>query len=199
MGQTYLLDPSNVSLTYYQAQGNVGKYLCLTQVCLGLVCLPSPNKMWVMHVCHTYVNLSKTCLILLFLFLLIYLLINLKKYYYYWKKTIILIWRVRLKIIIIIIIINKFLKIYYYYWKKNHKFDLNGKIKNYKNFEKKIKEKNKESRVEGLNWKYRESDMIVKLNFTWVLGSDKVARPKLLDLSIERLNWKYRESIWLSN
>jgi hypothetical protein len=71
---------------------------------------------------------------------------------------------------------------------------LNGKIKNYKNFEKKIKEKNKESRVEGLNWKYRGSDMIVKLNFTWVLGSDKVARPKLLNLSIKGLNWKYRES-----
>jgi hypothetical protein len=31
------------------------------------------------------------------------------------------------------IIINNFLKKYYYYWKKNHKFNLNGKIKNYKN------------------------------------------------------------------
>jgi hypothetical protein len=35
--------------------------------------------------------------------------------------------------------------------KKNHKFDLKGKIKNYKNFEKKVKEKNKESRIEGLD------------------------------------------------
>jgi hypothetical protein len=71
---------------------------------------------------------------------------------------------------------------------------LKGKIKNYKNFEKKVKEKNKESRIEGLDWKYRGSDMIVKLNFTWVLGSDKIARPKLPNLSIKGLNWKYRES-----
>jgi hypothetical protein len=35
--------------------------------------------------------------------------------------------------------------------KKNHEFDLNGKIKNYKNFEKKTKGKNKKSKVEGLN------------------------------------------------
>jgi len=37
--------------------------------------------------------------------------------------------------------------------KKTHKFDLNGKIKNYKNFEKKTKEKKKKSKVEKLNLK----------------------------------------------
>jgi hypothetical protein len=34
---------------------------------------------------------------------------------------------------------------------KNHKFDLKSKIKNYKNFEKKAKGKNKKSKIEGLN------------------------------------------------
>jgi hypothetical protein len=36
--------------------------------------------------------------------------------------------------------------------KKNYKFDLKGKIKNYKNFEKRAKRKKiKKSKVEGLN------------------------------------------------
>ena len=35
--------------------------------------------------------------------------------------------------------------------KKNHQFDLKGKIKNYKNFEKRAKKKNKKSKVEGPN------------------------------------------------
>jgi len=35
--------------------------------------------------------------------------------------------------------------------KKYHKFDLNGKIKNYKNFEKRAKKKNHKSKVEGSN------------------------------------------------
>jgi hypothetical protein len=43
-------------------------------------------------------------------------------------------------IVIIIIIINKF----EFFKKKTHKFDLNGKIKNYKNFEKKNQGKKKE-------------------------------------------------------
>jgi hypothetical protein len=43
-------------------------------------------------------------------------------------------------IVIIIIIINKF----EFFLKKTHKFDLNGKIKNYKNFEKKNQGKKKE-------------------------------------------------------
>jgi hypothetical protein len=35
--------------------------------------------------------------------------------------------------------------------KKNHKFDLKGKIKNYKNFDEGVKGKNKKSKVEGPN------------------------------------------------
>jgi hypothetical protein len=35
--------------------------------------------------------------------------------------------------------------------RKNHKFDLKGKIKNYKNFEKKPRKKNKKSKGKGLN------------------------------------------------
>jgi len=82
---------------------------------------------------------------------------NLKKYYYYWKTTINLIWRVKLKNIIVIIIIvniiiNK-IKKNIIAIEKNHKFDLKGKIKDYKNFEKEPMEKNKKSKVEGPNWK----------------------------------------------
>jgi hypothetical protein len=36
---------------------------------------------------------------------------------------------------------------------KNYKFNLKGKIKNYKNFNKKAKGKKKKSKVERPNWK----------------------------------------------
>jgi len=81
---------------------------------------------------------------------------NLKKYYYYWKTTINLIWRVKLKIIVIIVIINIIInkiKKNIITIEKNHKFDLKGKIKDYRNFEKMPMEKNKKSKVEGSNWK----------------------------------------------
>jgi hypothetical protein len=40
---------------------------------------------------------------------------------------------------------------HYYYYDKNHKFDLKDKIKNYKNFDKKVKETNKKLKDEGSN------------------------------------------------
>ena len=73
--------------------------------------------------------------------LLLILLINLNKNLLLPTK-INLIWRIKLKIVVvIIIIINKFEKKNIITIRKNHKFDLKGKIKNYKNFEKKAKKK----------------------------------------------------------
>jgi hypothetical protein len=37
---------------------------------------------------------------------------------------------------------------YYSYWKENKKSDMRDKIKNHKNFDKRVKEKNKELKVE---------------------------------------------------
>ena len=49
---------------------------------------------------------------------------------------------------------------------KNYKFDLKGKIKNYKNFDKKAKEKYKKSKVEGLNRKILYTQIrIEELNY----------------------------------
>ena len=42
-----------------------------------------------------------------------------------------------IKLKIVVVVVNKFEKQYYCYWEKTNKIDLNGKIKNYKNFEKK--------------------------------------------------------------
>jgi len=51
--------------------------------------------------------------------------------------------------------------------KKNHKFDLKDKIKNNKNFDKRVNGKNKKSKVEGPN---------LKISYT--------------QIRIEGLNWK---------
>jgi len=45
------------------------------------------------------------------------------------------------------------LKLVLFLLKKNQKHDMRDKIENYKNFDKKAKEKNKESQVERPNWK----------------------------------------------
>ena len=89
--------------------------------------------------------------IIFFLLLLLILLINLNKNLLLSKK-INLIWRIKLKIVVVVVVvvINKFEKKIITIIKKNYKFDLNGKIKNYKNFEKKAKKK--KIKVQGLNW-----------------------------------------------